>query len=104
MSNRPITPPSPGPEPASPLTNQVPDSICKCDYPVIAEVWSDKWDEYFYFYRRCPVHSKVKHIMEIETLTELKKLGYSNLTNAGKEWLKELEEKEKSGKRYGKQS
>lgn len=68
---------------------------CTCNDPAIAKVTSYEQDEDFYFYKRCPVHSKgVKHIMEVETLSELKKLGFVNLTEAGKKWLSELEEKE----------
>ena len=94
MINDHISPSSPGPDPVSTLSKQGPVSFCVCDYPIVAEVFSKKHDEIFCFYRRCPEHSQVKHIMEVETLSELKGLGHLNLTEAGKKWLEEMEEKE----------
>lgn len=71
-----------------------PASLCTCDRPAVARVWSKKLDEEIFYYRRCPECEKDKPLpFSISTLAELNRFTLS-LTAEGREYKRELEQKE----------
>lgn len=68
---------------------------CTCDRPAVARVFVEKCDEEFLYYRRCPSCEKDKALpFSISTLEELNRFMSWNLTDEGREYKRELEEKE----------
>lgn len=92
------SPYSPSAEPSDPTPNQSTggpaSSLCTCDRPAVVRVWVAKLDEEFYFYRRCPSCEKEKALpFSISTLRELNRYMSINLTEEGRIYKKELEER-----------
>ena len=82
-------------DPAPTQSTGGPDSLCTCDRGPVVIVYSRKLDEDVYFYRRCPECEKDKPLpFSISTLQELNRFMSWNLTEEGREYKRELEEKE----------